>query len=69
MEDKKIETKITQLTKITLPVAIVIGAIVLAISFYAVQVNKSNSIEEQHKEELRFGKSALLLIQTQKRER
>lgn len=37
--------KITE--KITLPVAIVISAIVLAIGFYAVQQNKQQSIEKQ----------------------
>lgn len=38
--------------KITLPVAIVIAAVVLAIGFYAVQYNKQESIERQQALEL-----------------
>lgn len=37
--------KITE--KVTLPIAVVVSAIVLAVGFYAVQVNKQQSIERQ----------------------
>ncbi len=47
-ELKKESMDIKQLTeKITLPVAIIVSALVLAIGFYAVQYNKQQSIERQ----------------------
>ncbi len=39
--------------KITLPAAIVISAVILAIGFYAVQYNKQQSIEKQQQIELK----------------
>lgn len=47
--------------QITLPTAIVIGAVVFSISFYSVQVNKSKSIESQKQEDVAIDQQNRLL--------
>lgn len=51
-----IHTKSIILNKLVVPISIVLGCLILGGSFFAVQVNKANSIERQNQADIDFQK-------------